>query len=185
VLRHFKKLAIVVFVVGSVAAVPAAKADNTDEVTLNFASGATFTGNVDFSSDYSSITGVNGILTGYENGITGYTGIGIDSINWVWGLCGNCSGLSGDQFGNFLMDGMPFGNGFGEYSNVIAFTYDYTNAPALVLDTAGDIGVEVDYDDPLVNGSITPTPEPSTMLLLGSGLLGLAAFVRRKSLQRA
>jgi hypothetical protein len=83
------------------------------------------------------------------------------------------------------MDGMPFGNGFGEYSNVIAFTYDYTNAPALVLDTAGDIGVEVDYDDPLVNGSITPTPEPSTMLLLGSGLLGLAAFVRRKSLQRA
>ncbi len=184
-LKYLKILAIVAFAVGSVAAIPVAQADNTDDVTLNFASGATFTGTVDFANDYSSITAVNGTLTGYEYGISGYTGVGSDSINWVWGLCGNCSGLSGDQFGNLLMDGIPFGDGFGDYSNFIAFTYDYTNAPTLVLDTAGNIGVDVDFQDFLVSGSITPTPEPGTILLLGSGLLVLAALARYKSLQRA
>jgi hypothetical protein len=49
----------------------------------------------------------------------------------------------------------------------------------------GNIGVEVDCKDPLVNGSITPTLEPDTTLLLGSGLPGLAALVRCKCVQRA
>lgn len=183
-LKYLKALAIVALAAGTVAAVPAARADNTDDVNLTFASGATFTGTVDFANDSSSITRVNGILTGYEYGISGYTGVGSDSINWVWGLCGNCSGLSGDQFGNLLMDGIPFGDGFGDYSNFIAFTYDYTNAPSLVLDTAGNIGVDVDFQDFLVSGSVTPTPEPGSILLLGSGLLGLAGLVQRKYLQR-
>ena len=184
-LKYLKALAIVALAAGSVAAVPAARADNTDDVNLTFASGATFTGTVDFANDSSSITRVNGILTGYEYGISGYTGVGSDSINWVWGLCGNCSGLSGAQFGNLLMDGIPFGDGFGDYSNFIAFTYDYTNAPSLVLDTAGNIGVDVDFQDFLVSGSVTPTPEPGPILLLGSGLLGMAVLVRRKPLQHA
>ena len=184
-LKYLKALAIVALAAGTVAAVPAARADNTDDVNLTFASGATFTGTVDFANDSSSITRVNGILTGYEYGISGYTGVGSDSINWVWGLCGNCSGLSGDQFGNLLMDGIPFGDGFGDYSNFIAFTYDYTNAPSLVLDTAGNIGVDVDFQDFLVSGSVTPTPEPGPILLLGSGLLGMAVLVRRKPLQHA
>jgi hypothetical protein len=44
--------------------------------------------------------------------------------------------------------------------------------------------VDVDFQDFLVSGSITPTPEPGSIFLLGSGLLGLAGLVRRKSLQR-
>jgi hypothetical protein len=74
------------------------------------------------------------------------------------------------------MDGIPFGDGFGDYSNFIAFTYDYTNAPSLALDNAGNIGVDVDFQDFLVSGSITPTPEPGSIFLLGSGLLGLAGL---------
>jgi hypothetical protein len=47
-------------------------------------------------------------------------------------------------------------------------------------------GVEFwDYSivDPMVSGSIgsiTPIPEPSSLWLLGSGLVGLAGMVRRK-----
>ena len=33
-----------------------------------------------------------------------------------------------------------------------------------------------------VSGTANPTPEPSSLLLMGSGLLGLAAVVRRKSM---
>jgi hypothetical protein len=185
VLKTLRTLAIVAFAVALVSAVPLAKADQVDDVNLVFASGATFTGQVDFADDYSSITGVNGTLTDYEDGISGFTGTGSDSINWVWGLCGNCSGLGGDEFGNLLMDGTPFGNGFGDYSNFVAFTYDYSNAPTLLLVDAGNIGVDVDFQDFLVSGSVTPTPEPGTMLLFSSGLAGLAGLVRHRRWKRA
>jgi hypothetical protein len=42
-------------------------------------------------------------------------------------------------------------------------------------------GGDADFDDMVVGGS---TPEPATMLLLGSGLIGLAAFGRKKFLRR-
>ena len=189
-LKNLRTLAMVGLALACVAAAPLAKADgtfNVDNVSLTFASGAAFTGTVDFAIDYSSVAGVSGVLSDYEDGISGFTGTGSDSINWVWGLCGNCSGLSGDQYGTFLMDGTPDGSGFGVYSNLIAFTYDYSGAPNLLLDSGG-YGVAVDYVDPLVSGSVTysyTTPEPGTILLFGSGLAGLALMARRRTLRRA
>lgn len=44
-----------------------------------------------------------------------------------------------------------------------------------------DPGADWDYnDDEFVFNNVTETPEPSSLLLLGSGLLGLAGLVRRK-----
>ena len=179
--KTLRMLAIAVLATAAIATAPTAKADNIDNVVLDFESGAVFTGQIDFANDYSSITGVNGTLTGYEYGISGYTGVGSDAVSWVYGLCGNCSGLTGDQFGNLLMDGTPDGTGGGTYYNFIAFTYDYTNAPNLVLlPLSGNIGTDVDYGDFLVSSSITPAPEPGSIALLGSGLLALACLVANK-----
>jgi hypothetical protein len=183
-LKPQRILATLTLAVACVAAGPQAKADVVESVNLTFASGATFSGAVDFSNDYSYVTGVNGILTGYQYGSIGYLGSGSDLIDVVWPPIGtNYSGVSGDIFGTWLLDGTSVF----DYSNYFGFSYDYTKAPVLVLDSSLPItvtytGIAVDHEDLLVSGSIAPveTPEPSSLLFLGSGLVGLAGVLRRK-----
>ena len=144
--------------------------------TLNetFASGATFTGTLTFLPDYSNLTAVDGWLTGGP--------YGNDHINWIWNPGANFASGYGPQYGgNFLMDGVA--NTSWQY--FITITWDFSNAPNLVLATPGPIlndrgGNNVVYADPLVSGSFSPVPEPGTLMMFGSGVVGLAGLLRRK-----
>jgi hypothetical protein len=148
---------------------------------FDFRSGAEFTGQILFSDDYSTVVGVNGTLTGYQDGIFGYTGVGSTLINWIWAN-GADFNPAANQMATFLMNGVAGSN----YSNWISFAYDLSNVPDIVL-AAGGLGygfvINVNYRDPLVSGALSGVPEvavPPSLLLMLSGLAGIATLGRSR-----
>ena len=76
----------------------------------------------------------------------------------------------------------------GEFVNLLLF-YEVTDLDdsylgeqiKIVLSQTGTGGNQVNFDNVwFSNGPTSPVPEPSTMFLLGSGLLGLGHFIRKK-----
>ncbi|MGB7844896.1 MAG: PEP-CTERM sorting domain-containing protein [Candidatus Acidiferrum sp.] len=164
----------------------AARADQIDTVTMTFASGATFAGSVTFAPGLLSVTGVDGILTGYQLGSAGPSLVpgSTDAISWVWP-------------GQILTDPSTIttwlgdGTGFASYdplvSNLIQFAYD--SATGMFVSTGDpftDNGVlYIDPNvgnvlDPMTTGKIAPVPEPTSLLLLGVGLASLLGAKSRK-----
>ncbi len=139
-----------------------------------FQSGAVFNGTITFTGDFSSLTAVDGWLTGGT--------YGNDHLTWIWAPGTNFAASLGPHYGgNFLMDGTDSGN----YQNFITLTWDFSGAPNVVIATPGPIldptgGNNVSYKDPLVSGSISG-PEPATLALLGGGLIGFGLLRRRKT----
>ena len=185
-------LTVSLAVAGLVAANPA-KAQATDFVTMNFASGATFSGIVTFAPGYSYPEAVTGTLTGYQYGTTGYTGSGSDAIDWVWAVPNNFSSTPG-VFSTYLMDGLPdnYTAGVPGWTNFIDFTYTYSGAPTLTFDNnpadgiPGYVNNAVDSADLFVSGSFTPVssvPEGGAsllyLLLAAAVSFGAMLFVSR------
>jgi hypothetical protein len=153
----------------------AASASVVEAVNMTFQSGATFSGDVTFANDFSSYNAVTGTLSGGP--------YGTDSINWVWDAQNYSTGSN--NFSNFLMDGSG-ANEVGTWSNFIQFAYNYSGAPTLSFTSGvsyGSFDNYVNYNDPLVSGSISAVPEASTwaMMILGFAGVGFMAYRRKQN----
>ncbi len=148
---------------------------------FDFASGAVFTGTISFSDDFSTVLGVNGVLTGYQDAVTGYTGIGSTVIDALF-LGGADFNPLPNQVTALLTNsvGGPFG-----FTNFMTLAYDLSSVPNILLAPGGPgLGfvVNVNFNDVLVEGSLTPIPVPPSALLFLSGLAGIGVIGRsRKS----
>jgi hypothetical protein len=145
-----------------------ANASVVEVVDMTFSTGATFSGTVTFADDFSSVSNVNGVLTGYQFGDPTYSSGFSDAINFVSTFP---PFTASGTFGTYLLDA-PDTPDPNAYSHFIVFTYDFSGAPTLAFSSDGS-GNSIDFLDPFVSGSIRSGSVGVPGPVAGAGLPGL------------
>jgi hypothetical protein len=131
------------------------------------------------------LIGENGAWTAWNNSILATVG-GTYSGNDVYATLNRLvinSITAGSPTLNVLSDGTAVG-GLSLYDQNVVTQWGAGNVVSLLSVNVQQDGVGNDvFDNNLaiwLAGSSTPTPEPGTMMLFGSGIIGLAGVIRRK-----
>lgn len=153
-----------------------------EDVQLTFASGAVWEGTITFNDGFEGMIATDGYLNGgsynFVNEYFSWTWWEVTSSGTVNPFDYNSDGLYED----WLMNGSDESG----YTMFIGLSWDET---ASILNGGISFSLLSDpfysgnlqYNDLLVSASTNAVPEPSTMLLLGSGLLGVVALNRRRN----
>lgn len=156
-----------------------AHATRLETLSLAFQSGATFSGTVSFTNDYTAITGIDGILTGYSATDFSYVGgAATDHISWILNPGYNYNYSSDPNvFATYAFDGAA--GDFTSVNNQLTIAYDFSAAPNLVLAAVGD-GNTVNYTDVQVSGGFSPVPLPGAFPMFAAALAGVATCAQRR-----
>jgi hypothetical protein len=195
-MKSLRVLATAMVVLAGLPSAPPAKADSVYNLDLTFKNGAIFTGTVTFNSGFTSVTSIDGVLTGYELGTLGFTNNltdtdTIDVVSYGGLRTGNNLNLV-----TFEDAGWDVAEKVGKHTfevpedNWFTLNFDLANPFGITLITTGIVGNLSGIDGDLIgphpatpdnqDSTITPAPEPRSIFLLGYGLVGLAVMVRRK-----
>ena len=171
-----KHLKVAILLGGMVMGAMRSSATIVENVTLGFASGATWSGTISFYDGYEGMFATSGLLTGGTNNYNMAT-------NWTWWEGTNqpnpASSLGGGLYNDWLMNGSP-----SSWSNFIGVNWD----PALSVLSGG---VSFQYNsntyyngigtDAITSYQVGSVPDTgSTLSLFGAAALALGLGYRKR-----